>query len=293
MKIFVTGAHGQVGAQLVHLGAARGLQMIAAGHAELDITDLDAVEALLHEQAPDIVINAAAYTAVDQAESEPEKAEAINGLGPAHLAKTCAALDIPLLHISTDYVFDGNSTQPYGEEDRPNPQGVYGATKLQGEEGVVANVERHIILRVAWVFGTFGQNFVRTMLRLAGSHPELRIVADQHGGPTWAGDIAKTLLDIAVRYHGGKAIAWGIYHYNGSPFVSWCEFAEAIFAESLKQGMIERCPTVIPIPSSEYPTPAKRPLNSRLNCQKIKKHLAITAPDWRNGLIHTLTDWNT
>lgn len=291
MKILVTGAKGQVGSELISQGQKQGLEMIAVPHAKLDIADPISVAESLDDHRPQIVINAAAYTAVDLAEEEQELAQAINGSGPENLARSCTKHNIPLLHISTDYVFDGEKDTPYLETDIPNPQGIYGASKLDGDQAVVQHVQQHIILRVAWVFGAQGHNFVRTMLRLGKEHKELRIVADQFGGPTWAGDIASTLLRIATRHHQGEPITWGTYHYSGTPCLNWCEFAQTIFNEATSLGLLALSPTVTPITSAEYPTPAKRPQNSALNCEKIEHSLGIHQPDWRIGLRNTLQEW--
>ena len=291
MKILVTGAKGQVGSELILRGNSSGHQMIAASHAELDITQQQAVSDYVVRHTPDLVINGAAYTAVDKAEEEHLLAHAINADGAAYLAQACVNQKIPLLHISTDYVFDGNKETAYLEDDPPNPQGVYGASKLAGEQAVVKVLNQHLILRVAWVFGEFGNNFVRTMLRLGKEHPELRVVADQFGGPTWAGDIADVLLSISERYGRGDVIPWGTYHYIGEPRVSWCEFAREIFSQAVFLEILERAPKVMPITSAEYPTPAKRPGNSVLDCTKLKQNLEICQPDWRIGLKHTLKKW--
>ncbi len=291
MKLLVTGAQGQVGAELIRRGQGLGFEMIPASHADLDITSEGAISAFLGSHSPDMVINGAAYTAVDKAETDDDNAHAINTQGVAHLAQVCRKQNIPLLHISTDYVFDGQSSNPYQEDDKPNPQGVYGVSKLAGDIAVVQTMEKYIILRVAWVFGACGQNFVRTMLRLGAEHDALRVVADQLGGPTWAGDIAKTLLIIARRYDEGESIPWGTYHYTGVPVVSWFDFAQAIFTEAVNLGMLEHSPEISPITTAEYPTPAKRPQNSVLNCYKIQQNLGIKQPDWHIGLQKTLQEW--
>ncbi len=291
MKILVTGATGQVGSELIRKGVELGLQMIPAPHAKLDITVETSVTAILHHHSPDLVINSAAYTAVDKAETEQAMAFAINHRGAKNLAIACATHNIPLFHISTDYVFDGKKELPYTEEDIPNPQGIYGESKLAGDLSVAQNLDEHIILRVAWVFGACGNNFVRTMLRLSREHEELRIVGDQSGGPTWAGDIATTLLNLAARYASGEELNWGTYHYSGSPPVNWYEFAQTIFTEALNCGILDHAPNLIPITTADYPTPAVRPQNSVLDCTKIKQHLKIDQADWRIGLQDTLQEW--
>lgn len=291
MKVLVTGAKGQVGSELVLEGKKRGLDILAVGREQLDITQQDAVNKFFQSHKPDVVINASAYTAVDKAESEPELAHAINCVGATNLARACADKDIPLLHISTDYVFDGNKVGAYTEADIPNPQCIYGKSKLAGERAIESILEVYIILRVAWVFGDSGNNFVKTMLRLGKERDELNVVADQHGSPTWAGAIASTLLDIADRWRDGGTLHWGTFHYSGRPTTTWHGFAEAIFEEAKKLGMISKGPLVKPITTAEYPTPAQRPLNSVLDCQKITKELDVVKHDWLTGLNRVLESW--
>jgi dTDP-4-dehydrorhamnose reductase len=293
MKILVTGAKGQVGSELILEGEKRGLQMLATGRAELDITKQDAVNRFIQAQKPDIVINAAAYTAVDMAESKPELAYAINRDGAANLAQTCSDNNIPLLHISTDYVFDGEKESPYTETDTINPQCVYGKSKLDGERAIESILDQYIILRVSWVFGASGNNFVKTMLRLGKERDVLKVVADQYGGPTWAGAIAITLLDIVNRWSDGKVIRWGTYHYSGRAATTWCGFAEVIFERAEKFRIIDKLPRVEPIITAEYPTPAQRPINSVLDCQKISRELNIPQPEWHSGLDNVLMNWKT
>lgn len=264
MKVLVTGAQGQVGSELIQQGQGLGLQMIAAGRSELDITQQDAVIDFINHHASDIVINAAAYTAVDRAEEQQQDTYAINRDGSAYLATACSQQNIPLLHISTDYIFDGSKDTPWLEDDTANPQGIYGASKLEGERAVERMLVQHITLRVAWVFGATGNNFVRTMLRLGSERDELSVVADQHGGPTWAGDIATVLLNIVARYQLGETIPWGTYHYSGSPATTWHGFAMAIFDMAVAEGLLDKAPRLNAITTAEYPTPAQRPNNSVL-----------------------------
>lgn len=284
MKVLVTGANGQVGSEIVQQGENIGLQMLAAGRDLLDITQRSEVDSFIRVSKPDIVINAAAYTAVDKAESEPELAYAINCSGVTFLAQACADNNIPLLHISTDYVFDGSKHAAYSETDSTNPRTIYGKSKLEGERAIEAILERYIILRVSWVFGSVGNNFVKTMLRLGKERDELRIVEDQHGGPTWAGAIATTLLGLAKRLGDGEAIPWGTFHYCGQPATTWQIFAGAIFERAEALGTIGKRPGIEPILTADYPTPAHRPLNSVLNCEKILTELGIPQPDWKTGL---------
>lgn len=283
MKVLIVGCYGQVGSELRRQAAGRGLAALALDRGELDITDAEAVAAQLAASGAGVVINAAAYTAVDRAEQEPALAYAANRDGPAHLAAACAQLEIPLLHISTDYVFDGQKSGPYREDDPPAPQGVYGDSKWQGEEAVRQRLDRHIILRVSWVFGIDGHNFVKTMLRLARERDELRVVADQHGCPTYAGAIAEVLLELAARIGQGVELPWGTYHYGGTPATTWHSFAEAILAEGSRYETL-RARTVTAITTADYPTPARRPANSVLACERIAALLGIRPQPWQTGL---------
>jgi len=291
MKLLITGARGQVGSEIINICHQSDLPYVATGRDDLDITDEDAVSEIVLRERPTAVINAAAYTAVDRAEQELEQAYAINRDGARNLAKACARANIPLLHISTDYVFDGTKHEAYTEQDVPNPTGVYGGSKLDGERAVADNLEQHYILRVAWVFGASGQNFVRTMLRLGRERSELGVVSDQVGGPTCAKDIAATLLQIAERFHKQQPMPWGIYHYTGTPAVTWYEFAIAVFEQAQQFGVLNKTPTVSAITTADYPTPAQRPQNSMLNCDKITAALDIQQPDWKDGLKDVLNTW--
>lgn len=286
MRVLVTGAGGQVGAELVRRARAPLVLDARDSHA-LDITDRAAVR--LAVAGADLVINAAAYTAVDSAEREPERAFAVNRDGVAHLADACAAGGIPLFHISTDYVFDGRAGRAWREDDVPAPLGVYGASKLAGEKVLRERLDRHLVLRVSWVFGALGSNFVRTILRLAAEREELRVVADQVGGPTPADAIADSLLALAVRFGQGGALARGTYHYCGTPAVSWHGFAEAIVAEARRR-MPLRVQRVTPITSAEFPTPAARPANSRLDCGRLRADHGIEQPRWDAGLRRVLDE---
>lgn len=291
MKVLVTGARGQVGSELVLEGEKREIQMLAAGRGELDITQQDAVNNSIRLQQPDIVINAAAYTAVDKAESESDLAYAINRDGPDNLARACNDHNIPLLHISTDYVFDGDKEGAYTETDTPNPQCVYGSSKLAGERAIEAGLEQYLILRVSWVFGARGNNFVKTMLRLGKEKDVLKIVADQHGSPTWAGDIAFTLLNLVDRWGDGETIPWGTYNYSSQPTTTWHGFAGVIFQQAVALGLTDKRPRIEPINTAEYPTPAQRPLNSILDCSKLEQRFNISQPDWHDGLGRVLGSW--
>jgi len=281
VTLLVTGANGQVGHALAAMASAD-LEIVALGRARLDVTDADAVRRLVEAHAPDAVVNAAAYTAVDRAEGEPDLAFAVNRDGPAHLAGACAEAGIPLLHVSTDYVFDGAKEGPYTEDDPVAPLGVYGRSKWEGEEAVRERLDRHVILRTAWVFSDHGHNFVKTMLRLAREREVLRVVADQHGGPTAASDIADALVAVARQVVAAPG-RWGTYHVAGRPATTWHGFAEAIVEEARRHGPVA-VRAVEPIPTAAYPTPARRPAHSVLDTAKITAAFGVEAPDWRPAL---------
>ncbi len=284
MRILIIGAKGQVGWELTRRAPTFGHEALAWDVEELDITSAVAVDRELTASGVDVVINAAAYTAVDKAEQEPALAFAVNRDGPAHLAAACARLQIPLLHISTDYVYDGAKSCPYVEDDPTQPLGVYGASKLAGDAAVQQLLPRHLILRVSWVFGIHGHNFVKTILRLAREREELRVVADQWGCPTFAGDIADTLLELAGRTTEMDANAnWGTYHYCGEPATTWHGFASAI-VELARARESLRVQTVTAITTADYPTPAARPANSMLDCARLQKSFNIISRPWCQGL---------
>ncbi len=290
MKILITGAQGQVGKELVHIAIKREYNVIAAGRAELDITQKNNAEVYINNLQPDLVINAAAYTAVDKAEEEQDLAYAINRDGAENIAAACKKLNIPLFHISTDYVFDGSKLEPYSENDPVSPLGIYGISKWHGEEAIRQHLPHHLILRVAWVFGAQGNNFVKTMLRLGKDRDELNVVSDQFGGPSPAKNIAQTLINLADQYQQQQILAWGTYHYCGSLKTSWYDFAREIFSQAVKMGMLNKKVKVNPITTAEYPTAAKRPVNSMLDCSKLKTTFGIEMPDWQNALKQVLTE---
>lgn len=285
MRVLLTGCNGQVGYCLAKLLSNRtDVTLLALDRNDLDITNPIAVKASIEEFQPNIVINAAAYTAVDKAEEEIDLVYAINCLGPKFLAEASKEVGAAILHISTDYVFEGDKNGEYLETDATNPQGIYGASKLAGEIAVAKACDKHIILRTAWVFGEHGSNFVKTMLRLGATRNELSIVGDQFGGPTYAGDIANTLIEIANKITGGKKVEYGIYHYSGLPHVSWYEFADAIFDSAITQSVLTKKPKLTCIATEQYPTPAKRPSNSRLNTKKISDAYSVAASNWKVAL---------
>lgn len=283
MKILLTGANGQVGWEVARRAPALGQELIALDRCGLDISDAGAVAQILESSGADLVINAAAYTAVDRAEQEPELAYAVNRDGPACLAAACARLGIALLHLSTDYVFDGSKPGPYREADPVAPLGVYGGSKWAGEEAVRGVLAAHLILRVSWVFGPHGHNFVKTILRLARERDTLRVVADQHGCPTCAPDIADVLLALAGRIGAGQELAWGTYHYCGAPATTWHGFAQAIVDLARAHEPL-RVREVIPIATADYPTPAARPVNSVLECDRFTDCFGIVPRPWLAGL---------
>ncbi|MBB1428472.1 dTDP-4-dehydrorhamnose reductase [Shewanella sp. SG44-2] len=285
MKILITGKNGQVGRCLVDLLEAQTeLTFLALDREELDITDPIQVDKIVTEFQPNIIINAAAYTTVDKAEQESELAFAINRYGPQNLALAANKINAAIIHISTDYVFDGDSAESYTESDVTSPQGEYGRSKLAGEHAVAQACPKHIILRTAWVFGEHGNNFVKSMLRLAKTRDTLGVVADQFGGPTYAGDIANAILVISKQI-ARNSHAYGIYHFSGFPHVNWHTFAERIFEIALDQNVLVKPIQVNPITTLDYPTPAKRPANSRLNCDKIHNTFGIMQSDWQAALV--------
>ena len=284
MKVLVTGCNGQVGHCLVEQLGQKSITTLAVDRAQLDITDKAFVISVVKNFQPDVIINAAAHTAVDKAESESDLSYLINRDGPRYLAQAAAKVGAAMLHISTDYVFSGDALGEYKETDETAPQGVYGASKLAGEHAVQEECPRHVIMRTAWVFGEHGNNFVKTMLRLGEQRDELSIVADQLGGPTYAGDIAAALIKIAEKIVSGEHIDFGVYHFSGLPHVSWFEFADAIFDIAIEKQILTRKPTLSPITTDKYPTPAKRPVNSKLSTTKITQNIGISASDWKKAL---------
>lgn len=282
-QILLTGAAGQLGHDLQPALATLG-EVLPIGRDELDLSQPEQVRATIRDWRPRAIVNAAAYTAVDKAESETDLANTINGTTPTVMAEVAQELDIPLIHISTDYVFDGQKNTPYLEDDAPNPVGAYGKSKLLGENGVRQACDRHLILRTAWVYGVGGKgNFVKTMLRLGNERDELRVVVDQVGTPTWTGDLAAAIAQLLLGLL-QETIAPGIYHYTNSGAISWYDFAVAIFEEAAALDMPLTVQRVIPITTAEYPTPAKRPAYSVLSGKKVSAALGTIPPHWRSAL---------
>ncbi|MHB1947692.1 MAG: dTDP-4-dehydrorhamnose reductase [Gammaproteobacteria bacterium] len=280
MKIIVTGANGQIGNEIQRQKFPMEIELIALTHPSFDITNSKDVIKIFKHYQPNLIINTAAYTAVDQAEENPVQASLVNTEGVLQLAKACSDADIPLIHLSTDYVFNGKNQLPYTELDKTEPLGIYGQSKWQGEEAIRYHLKNHIILRTSWVFGYFGNNFVKTILKLAQQNPILRIVSDQVGCPTSAKDIAITIWEMVGKLNQFDDSIWGTYHYAGTPALSWYDFAKTIlnYASLNKE--------VMPIKTEDYPTLAKRPAYSVLNCQKIKNIFGISQPKWEIELFN-------
>lgn len=301
-RILLAGATGQLGHELQRTLAPLG-EVIGVGRGAMDLTQDTSIRQAIVEVKPDLIVNAAAYTAVDKAESEPELAHIINTEAPTIMAQEAQRLGATLIHVSTDYVFDGGKNTPYTEEDTPNPLGVYGQTKLEGEEGIAKNCARHLILRTAWVYGTHGKvNFVKTMLRLFASRDEVRVVADQVGSPTWTADLAQAIHALADRSVGTtphlrgsqepsqQSLPTGTYHYTNSGVASWYDFAVAIFEEAKPLGFPLKVQRIVPIATADYPTPASRPAYSVLSGKKISSLLGSYPPHWRSGLRNMLVE---
>lgn len=276
MSVLIFGRTGQVATELQRL-----TDVMSLGRDQADLSNPAACAAAIHAHQPRAVINAAAYTAVDRAEEDEALATVINADAPAAMAQACAALNIPFMHISTDYVFAGTDTRPWMPGDSPNPQNAYGRSKLAGEMAVRAAGGCHVILRTAWVFSAHGVNFVKTMLRLSQTRDSLDVVDDQIGGPTPARAIAAACLSIANQL-GQDPDKSGTYHFSGTPDVSWCDFASAVFAA------VGRTTITIPIPTANFPAPAARPLNSRLDCRRTEQAFGLARPDWQAALIDVI-----
>jgi dTDP-4-dehydrorhamnose reductase len=278
MRLLLLGVGGQLGQEIT--AVASGIDLIVRTHQETDVVDANAVAAAFEAAQPNIVVNAAAYTNVDRAESEQEKAFRVNATGAGVIASTCARADIPLVHISTDYVFDGTKGAPYVETDATAPLSVYGASKLAGEDAIRERHKKHLILRTSWVYGRFGSNFLKTILRLAGQREQLKVVADQHGSPTSTADLAAAILALAPRLVSDSASAdWGTYHFTGEGETNWWQFADEII--SRREKWVGSRPKLIPITTAEYPTAARRPANSTLDNHRFRTTFGLSSRPWR------------
>ncbi len=289
MKILLTGCAGQLGRELKRSLACLG-ELTACDRRGLDLADADALRTTVRATTPAVIVNAAAYTAVDQAETEAARADAINALAPGILAEEAKRLGALLIHYSSDYVFDGAKAAPYVEADPAAPLSAYGRSKLAGEQAIAAAGARHLILRTSWVYGLHGANFMKTMLRLGRrsveTGEELRVIGDQVGAPTWTRHLADATAAVLARRDGPE----GLYHLAAGGQTSWHDYAEAIFAEAEAAGLMDKSPQIRRITSADYPLPAKRPANSRLDCAKARRDFKLTLPDWRIGLADCLAD---
>jgi dTDP-4-dehydrorhamnose reductase len=287
MRILVTGANGQVGWELANRSGQKSCEVLALDRSKLDITDPVSVDREVNRSGVSLVVNAAGYTAVDQAESEPELAFAVNRDGPAYLASACEKAGIPLVHISTDYVFDGQKQGSYLEIDPVSPLSVYGKSKAAGEIAVREHLPEHLILRTSWVYGIRGHNFVKTMLRLGREREVIQVVTDQYGCPTYAADLAETILRIAAHVQEGRQVHWGTYHYCGQGVTSWHGFAEAIFSLARKYVTL-KVRQIEAVTTAEYPAAAPRPANSVLDCSLFRSHFGVVPKPWNESLASML-----
>lgn len=289
MRILITGADGQLGRELINQGQLKGFSVQAPSEDDMDITDLEKIDRCMAFHQPEVVINAAAYTQVDKAESEAALAFAVNTTGSANLARMCAKNKIPLVHISTDYVFDGQKGTSYLETDTISPVGVYGRSKAEGEIEIRSHLKEHIILRTSWLYGIHGHNFAKTILKLATTKPKIRVVADQYGSPTNAADLAQTILIISDRMQFNNDVDWGTYHYCGQGVISWYNFAEKIVGLARLYADVKTT-RIEPIPTADYPTRALRPIYSALDCSRIQKHFGINPKPWQKSLEITIKE---
>ncbi len=288
LRMIVTGKDGQVVQSLLERAAENGrFEVVALGRPSLDLSVPDSIHAIISAAKPNVIVSAAAYTAVDQAENEETAATVINGVASGKIAEAASVLSIPIIHLSTDYVFDGNKDIPYVETDPVAPVSAYGRSKLAGEQAIAAATANYAILRTAWVYSPFGKNFLKTMLRLAEARDSINVVDDQIGNPTSAFDIADAVFAIASNLvDNDNAALRGIFHMSGSGEASWADFAAEIFAQSALNGGPSA--EVVGIPASSYPTPAKRPANSRLNCSLLQDRHDVRLPDWKTSTAHVV-----
>lgn len=288
-KVFIIGGNGQVGYCLKQQTEVLNMPAFVTTRDMLDVTDYEQLKKLVATEKPSVLINASAYTNVEQAEDDYEKAYEVNCVAVGNMAKVAHELHIPLIHISTDYVFDGTCDRIYTEDKPTNPINAYGKSKLLGENAVIENHDQYVILRTSWVFGQHGKNFVKTMMRLFCSKDSLKVVDDQIGGPTFAGDIAKAILDIVDYLHKNpEKQPWGIYNFSGFPNVTWCTFTKNIYAVALEKKLVDKYIKIEPVATEFYPTKAKRPKNSQLSMKKIKDVFDIDPSDWSRELKYNL-----
>ena len=298
MKVLILGSMGQVGSEIedslkLKFGSSK-INIIKLTRKDLDLMDFEELKATLYDLVPNVLINAAAYTAVDSAEKENINAYKLNGALPSLLGLICSELNIILIHFSTDYVFNGLLARPYNELDAVRPLGAYGMSKLDGEEGIRKYCDRHIILRTSWIFGNNGNNFVKKMIEIAKNKTDIKVISDQIGSPTSARSIAKTVSEILFEMKDADKNdkRWGTYNYSGFPYVSWADFAEEIYAQAFQKGLIDNMVKVHKINSIEFPTFAKRPKNSRLDCNKIEVNFDIGPDNWKKSLGELLSSWS-
>lgn len=275
MKILVTGSNGQLGRHIGQALAQTSWDYILLSHGDLDIADEQCVHTAINLHRPNIIINAAAYTSVEKAESQPELAHAVNTTGAGILSQAASTIDAAIFHISTDYVFSGTKTCAYTENDPTSPINTYGKSKCAGESQVIANNPKHIILRTSWVFSEYGTNFFQTMQRLSKERDRISVINDQFGGPTYAGDLANAILKVIAHYQVSKDLDWGMYHYCGLPFTSWFELAQEVLRHH------ESSAELIPIRTTDYCSTVNRPHNSRLDCTKINKAFGVEPSNWK------------
>lgn len=293
MRILLTGADGQVGREIVSHSESGIHELVALTRHELDIGFVVDVQSAVQDIQPDIVLNAAAYTDVDRAEKESDLVYAVNRSGAGNLAAACGAVSIPMVHLSTDYVFDGTKGSSYVESDPVDPLSVYANSKWEGEKLVRSMLQNHIILRTSWVFGRYRDNFVKTILRIAAERDELRVVDDQCGGPTSAGGIAEVMLHLVNKFQQKNNLAWGTYHYSGFPYVTWYEFALEIVRIGHELGKLKHYVNVVPVSTSDYPTVAIRPVNSSLSCDLIERVFGIKKEQWKESIYKVIYDIDT
>jgi dTDP-4-dehydrorhamnose reductase len=291
LKILLTGKNGQVGFELQRALAPLG-EIVAVGHQECNLADSDAVAALVRHVAPDVIVNPAAYTAVDKAESDKKTAFAVNAQAPGILGSEAARLGALVVHYSTDYVFNGTKSGAYAEHDEPDPQSVYGSSKLAGERALADANPRHLVLRTSWVVGAHGGNFAKTMLRLAAERDRLTVVADQFGAPTPASLLADLTAQLIRQYQRESidVFPFGTYHVTSSGDTNWCDYARFVIAEAMRAGKVLKAgpDAVLPLTTDQYPTPAKRPSNSRLDTSHFRDTFGFTLPSWQEGVRHVL-----